>query len=529
MIVLLSLFIAACSSDEYTGDVVNTEKSISFTCSEGNSTRASETSLSQFANDFIVYGVKTKSGQAEKVFDNYVVEYGENTAYTTESNTNNWEYVGVRQNQTIKYWDYSANNYKYWAVANVDNSQTLFTKNKNIVTSASFDLTESNNLSNNGRVYFSKQKTVEQSSYAQPVVLEFLAAASRIRFGFYETIPGYEVIGLQFYGVETNGDFSTTSPQNNLVASSSFANAGTYQVDYTSETSNWVGDGPTETNSSKTFGALNLAETTPMGEMSSNPTYAGSASSDTPGYYTYILPYPGNSTPLTIKCKFTLKSLDTDQRLEVGNAMATVPAEYCQWKPNHSYTYLFKLTDNKLKPITFVAYGDNDNTIDNQQGTITTVGDYSITTYQEGSTDDAGIDYKTGKDMEVTVVKNMGDDNAPVLEQVELDGDDDYVVIYHQLTNKEWVVETECPTGTDPCAGRYKETIEGGGTTNGYENNKAHFTPDVTGTYRVEYWHKEGTGEPVKLAVKIVKIHGEDTEIEEYEKWQSGVSGNTTW
>ena len=45
---------------------------------------------------FVVTGFKGSSTTSvgSVVFDNYLVEYEENTAYTTESNTRNWEYVG---------------------------------------------------------------------------------------------------------------------------------------------------------------------------------------------------------------------------------------------------------------------------------------------------------------------------------------------------------------------------------------------------------------------------------------------------
>ena len=67
------------------------------------------------------------------VFDNYKVVYGENTAFTSESNTNNWEYVGVTPikhatdngitQQTIKYWDFSAFPYTFWAIAGADRGE----------------------------------------------------------------------------------------------------------------------------------------------------------------------------------------------------------------------------------------------------------------------------------------------------------------------------------------------------------------------------------------------------------------------
>ena len=76
---------------------------------------------------FVVTGFKGSSTASvgSVVFDNYLVEYEENTAYTTESNTRNWEYVGKGlikhaeahgiTSQSMKYWDYSKPQYDYIA------------------------------------------------------------------------------------------------------------------------------------------------------------------------------------------------------------------------------------------------------------------------------------------------------------------------------------------------------------------------------------------------------------------------------
>ena len=59
-----------------------------------------------------------------KVFDNYIVQWGANTAGTTTSNTSDWEYVGITaaapsgiagNDQSIKYWDYTASQYDFIA------------------------------------------------------------------------------------------------------------------------------------------------------------------------------------------------------------------------------------------------------------------------------------------------------------------------------------------------------------------------------------------------------------------------------
>ena len=72
---------------------------------------------------FVVSGYKgdASATMGGIVYDNYVVEWAENTANTSASNTNDWEYVGKGRikpaidngvtQQAIKYWDYTKTQY----------------------------------------------------------------------------------------------------------------------------------------------------------------------------------------------------------------------------------------------------------------------------------------------------------------------------------------------------------------------------------------------------------------------------------
>ena len=147
---IASVALASCSNDEYFGDPggLTGDKAISFDMSTPAMTRAEGAEAAEMLNNnFVVYGFKTMGTGTEattqKVFDNYQVNYAENTANTTESNSKNWEYVaksgtyknvpgGVKDNsgvvafstkdanngavdQTIKYWDFSATSYDFFA------------------------------------------------------------------------------------------------------------------------------------------------------------------------------------------------------------------------------------------------------------------------------------------------------------------------------------------------------------------------------------------------------------------------------
>ena len=96
------------------------------TWQDAPTTRANETGLEKISTSFKVWGYKTTGGNNtsgydpyQNVMDGYLVNWTQQTANTTSSNTADWEYVGIlndqNTNQTIKYWDYSATSYRFFA------------------------------------------------------------------------------------------------------------------------------------------------------------------------------------------------------------------------------------------------------------------------------------------------------------------------------------------------------------------------------------------------------------------------------
>ena len=490
-IAILALFVVcACSHDELI-ETPLAQDEIVFSATSGKVTRAGEASLAKYIENFRIYGTNTKEGNNSLVFRNYVLWYDEET---TKSNTSNWEYVGYdpvdNKLQTIKYWDFSAFPYTFWAIAGAERGEV-----------ERFETTLSEELDGGiPMVYYTKPTVIARDQYQDPVTFRFVGAHSRIRFAFYETIPGYAVKNVKFHigdGV-TQYTECTVNGKFNVDGSLTL----NYSYDGVNPDVNLEYTITEEPATYHAFGNLNytkaasgyLAETGGsiyLGVISSAPTYSGAAAN--PGYYTSIIPYADNDTPITINVDYTLVSLDrSGQEIDITNATAIVPAQFCQWKPNYSYTYLFKITDSELNPISFEAVGEIDNTTNNEQGTITTVDDYSITTHQKSDTDEEGITYESmpyiaERPIEIAVVKGDGSIKP------KLDGTTDFVRIYHQTTVNEWIVE---PSPVDPTV-VYKEPVT-------YDaNGIAKFTPSETGTYRIEYWH---TGESVYRAVKIVAI-----------------------
>ena len=100
---------------------------ISFGSSAALATRTDytgKTAADMLGDNFVVEGVKSNGTVAtqEVVFDHYNVNFVENTANTTTSNTAGWEYVAQTKHansessaQTIKYWDYAMSQYDFIA------------------------------------------------------------------------------------------------------------------------------------------------------------------------------------------------------------------------------------------------------------------------------------------------------------------------------------------------------------------------------------------------------------------------------
>lgn len=394
---------------------------------------------------FTVAGFKgagdvTATAATGTVFDNYVVNWTENTAATTESNTSDWEYVGITavapstlagNTQSIKYWDYSADQYDFIAYSTGTATAVTETPTDGQVqvsaisapnaTTAAYTLKGA--AADLAKCYIAdmvtayKDGTDTKHKYQDEVQLTFRALASKVRIALYETVPGYSVKDVKFYtDAATTLATGTSSTDATLftiatAAKDNFYTAGTYTVsfptvgksnlsnsDYNKAHVSFAADASGKT-TTKSFGNLNLVgrdyketdATNYIGRTSATASFAGTTSP----YYQIAMPNE-EGTVLELRVDYTLLSVDgSGEEIKVHGATAFVPAIYAAWKPNYAYTYIFKISDNTngwtsivdsdptgLYPITFDAVVLE--TEDNTQSTITTVATPSITTYQKG-------------------------------------------------------------------------------------------------------------------------------------------------
>lgn len=430
--------LAGCSDNTYMGDLEGGAGTgaISFNMNASTLSRAQDhaTSAATLNNQFIVWGEKSNAAEANTagtpVFINYVVNYVASSAQTTESNSHDWEYVAQSPyantkvvasdapthvtEQTIKYWDFTNKYYTFTAISAkpADITGDKVTVTKNVSGSTVYDKGYTVKLKADASIsdiYFSDRTLVTATSpMTSPVTLNFRNLLSQVRFGFYETIPGYSVTitNVKF----NSGASHTSNGDGNFGVDGSVVIPGAT----TSFTVTYDDGSVIDANQNKAKVAVSTQNTqsylsttatsffgTTLGTSSSARTWENG------GNYTKILPNPSNTTDLTLTISYRLTSTDgSGETIDITDATAKVPAAYAKWQSNYAYTYLFKISDNNgLYPITFDAVVVEDEA--GNQETITTVDNPSITTYANGKVVTTNDEYLTGKDIYV-VVDNAG-------------------------------------------------------------------------------------------------------------------------
>lgn len=467
-----ALALAGCSSDDFLGDGSGNGQNSAAIQFGGGTTkthRATSTGVYKIenlkTNGFWVYGTKHSAAEDktatkdQAVYTNYYLIYKDGTANHTQSNTAGWEYVGVdnsnyrdnvtpnvTQAQTIKYWDYSATAYTFYAAtakpSDVQEGKVTINKitadEAGSVYTKGYEVTLKNGASWD-ELYFADRKVISKSTdaehgkhdvYGGEVNFTFRNALTKVRVAMYETVPGYSVTIDKFYYTKDGEATQTTEATDKFTADANntplvtSTEGVTYKVVYYDETEasgqlvnqpkmlpNATGKGAKKTVLELGDGN-NLKADTKLSEFINTPTY------DTKdGKYTLFMPQADNNTTLNLKVDYTLTSLDgSDEKIQVTGATATIPAKYLCWRPNYAYTYIFKISDNTngstggtgdpagLYPITFDA-----SVVETETGNVeynSAMGTATITTFavKNKSYQHDRADYENGSDLYATVV-----------------------------------------------------------------------------------------------------------------------------
>lgn len=544
--------LVSCTQSEYIGDTLaqsGNNGEIAFSGGTRALTRADlygGDAATKLNNKFVVYGTKHAAAEAADasndvvVFDNFQVNWATGTAGTTASNSSDWDYVGkdayssAVSSQGIKYWDYSAaQGYTFYAFSSTDISYPAASSDKVAVEKVTADpSTTSPSLYNKGykvtvkdgatlnNLYFSDRVEVAKANYGKTVDLTFRNVGSKVRVGFYETIPGYSVKIDKFYidatavadpfvpvttfpamkTGKTDGFYASLQNVKSATSSDAQVLNVTY---YPATTATEVINRPKLTNPTlgyeKTLkiGSGAIINTT-LGTSANDPTWAVAS-----GEYTPVFPFEGNTNPMLIKLDFTLTAEGgTGEEIHVRGARAIVPVQYVQWKSNFAYTYIFKISDltngttgtvdengdptddEGLKAITFDAIVVD--VANEKQETITTVATNSITTYAEGAIVN---EYTNGTPIYVVVSDESVAAHSPITPSAigAADGNAQVYKLSKAATEAEVLAQlTGSPMGITMTAVSPAATIETtvpltDGTTPAIANVK--FTPADANTY----------------------------------------------
>lgn len=552
---LLAMALAAmvsCTSDEFVGENNspnpvnnNGENAIAFASNTPRITRAGGADAATvLGNKFKVYAVKKTGTTYSNVFATneygtatdysalpYWVWYAASTAGSTTSNTKNWEYVGTGGNvispaispeQTIKYWDYSADQYEfvaYSATYSATENTPSITKYQKDGFTVSGSAAELAGLYVADKVTISKTNNSDRTAintYGGIVQLTFRSAGTKVRLGIYETIPGYVVKNVKF---RPNASEFTESTENALLSgsfngTSSSAN-GIYNVSYNPTTGIAEFDN-TAASADSYFDFGTFASGTKIGETSIDPTWAGAVvePSNAP-YYQSVFPNTDNVGNMILYVNYDLYNSVTGETINVKGAKAVVPAMYMTWNPNYAYTYLFKISDNTngttgiegespegIFPITFdaltIAATDG-----SQVGIITTVSTPAITTYQKGSVSDAGITYAVSDDPIYITVNTDGTLADLTSTNTKLYTVDTGTTEADLLLNVNSINKTEITSGVNALVFLSSDDPQQGIT---FASGKtAKFAPAAGKTYAVEYLVSPALAEDTYTVVVVTE------------------------
>ena len=545
-----ALTLASCSSDDFLGDApgstpTSANSAINFSGDAGKITRATAntgTAAEMLNGQFRIYGVKKMSEtQIVSVFNEYSV-WDVANKNTTTSNTDGWEYVGAKgtsnlgkggisltQDQTIKYWDYSASEYHFVAGSPISNFKYILFPGKDIESATIKGLAGHINPNNSETalttdpVYIADPKVVKQTDYKNAVQFSFKRQQAMVRVGFYETIPGYSITKINFYDAagnvsDVNNIILTSGTTDYFVGGSNVEGTIYYKWSETTPSYTYAYSKTGLTKSKNWYaGKMGTLATTSagtkikLGDGTEMELLWGTDKDMSPNGYFTVIPTPSTTSaaPILIKCDYELSSDDgSGETIKVTGATAAIPEAFSKWEANTRYTYLFKISDNTngytgndpnkagLYPITFDAVVTE--MTDKTQGTITTVATPSITTYQEGSVTANGIEYKSGKAINVTVTNANGE-----VQTLNTGGTSEGSVAVYKLTKERTEADLQLAsvTKTD-FTDKNKQTV-----TPATGNKSFTFTPNAEGYYAIQYLTTAAAeGKPAAYTYKVVHV-----------------------
>ena len=307
-------------------------------------TRA-DTPLSESGvTSFTVWGYKNNGdapyGRSQEVFPAYTVEWKKNSEATTTTNSSGWDYIlPDKPLQTIKYWDWGASAYRFFAVTNWAGESDIHEDNKAYGKNGTYgdgdaysmykitmeiDVTSRRAIEDIpyfSTLWFSTGNLYDYPTreFGKPVQLVFTKPYSKVRF-MYNYVYDREKILLESQVFKPTADYGIVPP----ATPTGIARKGTFNIIYPltgAETKEWYDIVPIAEGKLEAF-------TEDYDPYNASKEYLDAID----GWYSVF--------PNTTQGSYTLTVVIN--RLE---KTCVVPAEYMQWKPGYSYTYIFKINE----------------------------------------------------------------------------------------------------------------------------------------------------------------------------------------
>ena len=345
---VMTLCLLSCSSSEQDNPVIPEPQygSISFGGNSGSwqdapISRAGETGLETIATSFRVWGYKNTEGNKtdgftnpQNVMNGYIVNWKQ----PKTGETGSWEYTGIENDelkttQTIKFWDYSATSYRYFAFspANAKVTTTLLSEdgstanNLNTATQTSFSIpfeykedATSSTTPYISDLWLSDNQNFENKKYGACVKLTFAPIIAKVRFKFnYLKDTKISITDIVFKNIN-----DAPSPiKGNIIVSYPITGTGT-KASY-----KW------ETPETGTGTGTELIKFTIPYEEDADLNHQAT---ERKKWY-YVPPLGDSDTP---QGAYIITAT-----IDGKKSTATIPAEYMQWKAGYQYTYIFKITE----------------------------------------------------------------------------------------------------------------------------------------------------------------------------------------
>ena len=347
----LAICLLSCSSPEQDDLLIPEPQqgSISFGGNSGSwqdapTSRAGETGLETIAKSFRVWGYKNTGGnhtdgftKPQKVMDGYIVKWTQ----PATGGTGNWEYTGIENKnlnatQTVKYWDYSATCYRYFAFSpeNATVTTTLLQEDGNSSNQVGTTSEEgsTNQTDKASKVSFQIPFQYNESATSSSThYISDLWLSDNQNFGDDKKYGA--CVKLTFAPIVTKVRIIFKYPEN-------ITNISIKDISFKKTT----GDVPT---------AGNICITYPITGTETQPVYSWKTTKT--GIISLSVPYEEEADkihqtkergkwyyvpPIEEQGTYTMTAT-----IDGKTSTAIIPAEYMQWKAGYQYTYIFKITE----------------------------------------------------------------------------------------------------------------------------------------------------------------------------------------